>query len=155
MSIERNSPYEEWKRNRGKVVDAVTPIGNKSLESKCEDNKLCPNCRRSYMEVYLQPPSRFIDSQGFDNFGFKPGHYYWKCRLLECNYRIEMPGQQQQDKGLLPRPNEDIKQPLFAFTKKRKNRRSDIQATEEDYQDFENFFGYRPRSVTLGYTQEG
>jgi hypothetical protein len=151
MSVDRKS---QWKRDRGKVQDAVTPISSKPIKPKHEENKVCPNCRRSYMEVYLQPPSRFIDSQGFDNFGFKPGHYYWKCKLLECNCRIEIPGQQQQDKGLLPRPNEDIKQTLFAFTMKRKKRRSDIEAAEEDYQDFENFFGYRPQSMTIADQRE-
>jgi len=50
---------------------------------------------------------------------------------------------------LLPQPSDDIKQPLICMPVKRRRKRSDTDATDEDIEDISNYFGYTPQSVSI------
>ena len=111
-------------------------------------SRVCPKCRRSLMELHLQSPSKFMNDEN-DNIGNKLGHWYWICKLLECNYRLEISQGRQPNVGLLPQPQGDIKSPLICMPVKRRRKSSDTDATDEDIEDISNFLGYTPQSVTI------
>jgi hypothetical protein len=90
MSL-NNNYLQHISLERTRLRDAtIKPV------DKPQQEKLCTFCKRDIMKPYLRPTSRYIDQNGLDNGGMKPGTWYWKCPT--CGEHYEMPTHQESNK---------------------------------------------------------
>jgi hypothetical protein len=161
MSLDQTGYLKETNKERLRLHDAT--IKKVEVTSKPQEDKLCNSCRQSMMTPYLQPPSKLIDVDGYDNTGSRPNTWYWICH--KCWNKEEMPTLQENSKRGYKTKNSVVpKMPMYLGTYDRINqswsgrkRRSTLMTREEqdDLDSLSSMLGYTPESVSVANSDSG